>query len=552
MIRDYLTELIIEGVHRIGYLKGVDLPANLIERPKVAAHGDYASNVALTVAKLVGHSPQLVAQDIVRSLQPDPRWVEQVETVPPGFINFRLTRQWLWDSLRGIIKQGAAYGRCDLGGGKRVQIEFVSANPTGPLNVVSARAAAVGDALANILISVGYAVEREYYVNDAGKQVDLLAESVDAAYHRLLGVEMATPEGGYRGGYVEDIAESILDQEDGKCVEMDTAQRRAMFRTIAIKKILNDQKETLGRFRLVYDVWFREGDLRETGALDSVLTKLSERQYVYEQNGATWFRSTLFGDEKDRVLVTSDGQPTYFLADIAYHQNKFERTFERVIDLWGPDHHGHIPRMKAAIEALGYDPAALELKIVQQVNLIQAGQKAKMSKREGRLVSMRELIDEVGVDVARFFFLMRKTRAHLEFDLDLAKEQSDENPVYYVQYGHARICSILRHAEELGVKRPGPETVDLSLLVAEEETALIRKLLAYPEVVERCARSLEPHGLTTYLQEVAAVFHPFYHRHRVVTEDSELTAARLMLVEAVKIVLKNGLSLLGISAPERM
>jgi len=389
-------------------------------------------------------------------------------------------------------------------------------------------------------------------VNDAGRQVDLLAESVDTAYHRLLGIEMPLPEGGYRGSYVEKIATTILERDSTKYVEMDIGERRATFRAAALNWILDEQKQILRRFGLVYDVWFSERELRETGILDSVLTRLSERGYVYNQDGAAWFTSTLFGDEKDRVLVTSDGQPTYFLTDIAYHENKFERGFEKVIDLWGPDHHGHIPRMNAAMEALGHDPGRLELQIVQQVNLIQGGEKAKMSKREGRLVSMEELIEEVGVDAARFFFLMRRTSAHLDFDLDLAKEQSDENPVYYVQYAHARICSILRHAEETGVRRRGLDRGALSRLTADEETALIRILLIYPEVIEKCAASRDPHGLTAYLQEVAAAFHPFYHRHRVVTEDAELTTARLVLVEAVRLVLSNGLSLLGISAPEQM
>ena len=550
-MRDYLTKLIAQGVHRVEYLKDIPLPKTLIEKPKIAEHGDYASNIALAIAKLVGRPPQSIAQDIVASLQPDPQWIDRVDVVSPGFINFRLTNEWLWDGLRRIHEEGTAYGRIDLGKGKSVQIEFVSANPTGPLNVVSARAAAVGDALANILTSVGYTVEREYYVNDAGRQMDLLTESVDAAYHRLLGIEVPTPDDGYHGEYIEGLARIIL-KGDGKYVKMDASERKTIFRTLILEEILKSQRECLEQFRLVYDVWFSERELRETGALDNVLSKLSKDGYVYERDGAIWFTSTNFGDEKDRVLVMSNEQPTYFLSDIAYHQNKYERGFEWIIDLWGPDHHGHIARMKAAMEALGYEPETLELKIVQQVNLLQAGEKSKMSKREGRLVSMNELINEVGVDVARFFFLMRKTNAHLDFDLDLAREHSDENPVYYIQYAHARICSILRHADESGHPRPELEDTDVSLLDAEEELNLIRKLLTYPEVVERCTHSLEPQGLTAYLHEVASDFHPFYHHHRVLTENHELTAARLVLVEAVKLVLKSGLSLFNISAPEKM
>lgn len=551
-MRDYLTKLLLQGIHRIDYMKGVSLPHSLIERPKTDVHGDYASSIALAVARQVKRSPQNIARDIVAHLPSDPKWIDQVDIVAPGFINFRLTKQWLWHALRGILEEGSVYGRAHLGGGKKVQLEFVSANPTGPLNVVSARAAAVGDALAHILTSVGYRVEREYYVNDAGRQMDLLVASVDAAYHRLQGIDVSPPEGGYHGDYIEGVARRILDEDNGKYVNMTPPERQATFRDLVLEKILDNQRECLKRFRLRYDVWFREQELRESDALDDVLSRLRDGGYVYENDGATWFRSTGFGDEKDRVLVTSDGHPTYFLSDIAYHRNKFERGFEWIIDLWGPDHHGHITRMKAAMEALGYDPGALELRIVQQVNLLQAGEKAKMSKREGRLVSMEAFIEEVGVDVARFFFLMRKTSAHLDFDIDLAKRQSEENPVYYIQYAHARICSILRHADESEAGTARAEDVSMTLLDTEEELTLVKRLLMYPEVIERCAASLEPQGLTAYLQEVASDFHPFYHRHRVVTENGDLTAARLMLVEAVKLVLRNGLSLLGISAPEKM
>lgn len=551
-MKTYLKTLIIDGAKQVDSLADIDFPKLLIERPKDPAHGDYASNIGLAAAKVARRAPQQIAQDIVEKLQPEPKWIESVEIVPPGFINFRLTKEWLWESLRELIQSGEAFGRWQFGAGRKVQIEFVSANPTGPLNVVSARAAAVGDALANLLQMVGYDVSKEYYVNDAGKQMDLLVQSVDVAYQRLLGHEVELPEGGYKGSYIEDIAVAIHDGEEEPFPENDDTERRNKFRDIVLKNILHEQEETLRQFRLVYDIWFSERSLHESDALDHVLETLSSSGYLFQQDGATWFRSSRFGDEKDRVLITSEAQPTYLLGDIAYHQNKFTRGYQWVIDLWGPDHHGHIPRMKAAMEALGYDPNALELKIVQQVNLLQGGEKAKMSKREGRLVSMKELIGEVGVDAARFFFLMRKTSAHLDFDLDLATAQSDENPVYYVQYAHARICSILRHAEESGLVGSPLDQTDLSLLAAEEEITLIKKLLVYPEVVESCARNLEPHSLTTYLQEVAGTFHPFYHQHRVVIDDAALMAARMKLIEAVRIVLRNGLSLLGISAPEQM
>ena len=544
--------MIVAGARAIDYLQGIDLPDHHIERPKMTAHGDYASNIGLVVATLVRRPPQEIARDIAARLDLDPLRIEKVEVVPPGFINFYVTTQWLQKSLNEIIQADVDYGRSASGERRHVQVEFVSANPTGPLNVVSARAAAVGDALANILQSTGHDVSREYYVNDAGRQMDLLALSVEAAYLRLLGYAADGPEGGYKGGYIEDMAATIRDREGDALSTLALEDRRDRFRQMVLNEILEHQKETLGQFRLVYDTWFSESTLRQSGALDQVVRKLSEANAVYQQDGATWFASTRFGDEKDRVLITSEGQPTYFLADIAYHVNKFERGFEWVIDLWGPDHHGHIARMKAAMKALGYDPRALELKIVQQVNLLQGGEKAKMSKREGRLVTMRELIAEVGVDAARFFFLMRKTSAHLDFDLDLATSQSEENPVYYVQYAHARICSILRHAGAAQADAVVTPAGDVSLLTSAEEISLIRHLVMYPEAVESSARNLEPHGLTTYLQDVAGAFHPFYHQHRVVTGAAALTAARLTLVQAVRIVLRNGLSLLGISAPEQM
>ena len=388
-MRDYLTELLTEGIQGVDYLKEVVLPENLIERPKMAAHGDYASNVALVLAGQVHRSPQDIAQDIVAHLRPDRARVDEVDVVPPGFINFRVTKEWLWTSLRGVLEQGAAYGRSDRGRGGKVQLEFVSANPTGPLNVVSARAAAVGDVLANLLASVGYEVEREYYINDAGRQMDLLTESVYVVYHRLLGIEKPMPEDGYHGAYIEDVAKSILNEESEKYVEKDDNERRALFRPLILARVLKNQRKTLEQFRVGYDVWFSEKELRESGALDRVLARLSEGGYIYDRDGATWFTSTGFGDEKDRVLVMSDGRPTYFLSDIAYHQNKFERGFEWVIDLWGPDHHGarmHFPAEQDRVRTMKgtsrfkmrLDPSNLGVMLRRKFDYLYPNQRAKV------------------------------------------------------------------------------------------------------------------------------------------------------------------------------
>lgn len=552
MIKDYIAKTIKKSLEEIDYLRGVEFQEIALERPRVASHGDLSTNIAMVLAPQVKMPSWEIAQDIVARLRFDPKLVTESQVAGPGFINFRLGRDWLYHSLLEIIELGGEYGRQNLGKSRRVQVEFVSANPTGPLNVVGARAAAVGDALANLLEAIGYQVEREYWVNDAGNQIRLLAESIDARYHQLLGIEVAFPEDGYHGEYIEDIAREIIIAHGRKYLDMPLDRRLEEFREIALKTIIENQRRVLEGFGVHFDVWFSEQELRETGALEEALDLLTEKGHVYEHDQALWFKSTLFGDEKDRVLVTKDGQSTYFLADIAYHRDKFQRGFNRIIDLWGPDHHGHITRMYAAMKALGYPNDFLEVKIVQQVNLFQEGRKVKMSKRTGKLVSMEELIDEVGADVARFFFLRRRMNSHLGFELDLAKEQSEENPVYYVQYAHARVCSLIRYARERGVPPPRASEADLSLLDSEEEVELIKRLASFPEKIERSGLSLGPHPLTTYLQEVAGSFHRFYHRHRVVTNQPELTAARLVLAEATKIVLNNALTILGISSPEKM
>ncbi|RMF66583.1 MAG: arginine--tRNA ligase, partial [Calditrichaeota bacterium] len=418
--------------------------------------------------------------------------------------------------------------------------------------VVSARAATVGDVLANLFAAVGFDISREYYVNDAGRQIRLLGMSVSARYMELLGKPEPFPEEGYHGEYIRDLAQAFIQEHGEQFVSMSQEQRWQEFSQLALERILASQKRVLEKYRLKFDTWFRESELRDKKAHMRVFEKLSQKGHVYEKDGAQWFRASAFGDEKDRVLITREGEPTYFLVDIAYHVDKYERGFHKLYDLWGPDHHGYIDRMKAALRALGYPEGSFEVNIIQQVNLLRGGEVVKMSKRAGKIIEMEELIDEVGVDVARFFFLARRSQSPLDFDMDLAKQTSEENPVFYVQYAHARICNIIKHADEQGNPLPTAADADLGLLTQPEEVALMKKLVEFPEVVSGAARALEPHRLPNYLQELAATFHRFYHQCRVVTEDRELTKARLLLVEATRQVLANALRLLGINAPERM
>ncbi|MCK4597477.1 arginine--tRNA ligase, partial [bacterium] len=470
----------------------------------------------------------------------------------PGFINFTYGSRYLWDQLLEIHGQEKNFGKSELGKGQKVQVEFVSANPTGPLNVVSARAAAVGDSMANILQATGHYVEREYYVNDTGAQVRRLAESVEIRYRQLLGESVELPDDAYHGEYLIDLARELIDQVGIEYLSLPPAETREKIRHQALHKLVTAQQNDLKQFGVTYDVWMSERNLKKSGVLEEVLALLTEGGHIYEREGAVWFRSSDFYDEEDRVLIKEDGEATYFLMDIGYHKNKLDRGFHRIIDLWGPDHHGYVPRMRSAVEALGIDASRLDLRIIQQVNLLRGGKPVKMSKRAGSIITMRELVKEVGTDVARFFFLMRRLESHLDFDMDVAVEQSEENPVYYVQYAHARISSILKHAKDQGVTLPAIEDVKLSLLNKKEELDLIKEIILLPEVILGAARSLEPHRLTVYLRDVATAFHLFYHKYRVVTDNAGLTVARLALIKATQVVLKNALKLIGISAPTHM
>ena len=521
------------------------------ETPRDTRFGDIATNVAMLLARVLQKNPREIARQLIENVNWDSLFIESVNIAGPGFINFVVSKSYLQGYLSEILVRGEEnFGKSHAGAGKRIQIEFVSANPTGPLNVVSARAASVGDTMVNIMNHVGYEAKREYYVNDAGRQVRLLGTSVSSRYCELLGVKEPFPEEGYHGDYVTDLAREIINQYGDRFLAMSHEERVDKLKTIALRMILADQKRVLEDFRVHFDRFFHESELRASNAEEEVLSILEQKNLTYKKDGALWFRASAFGDEKDRVLMTQKGEPTYFFVDVAYHKSKFDRGFEKAIDLLGPDHHGYIPRMRAALLALGFPEEAFDVKIIQQVNLFRGGQVVKMSKRAGQIVTMRELVDEVGVDAARFFFLMRRISTPLDFDIDLAKKQTDENPVYYVQYAHARIANILRFGEERGVSYN--PNCDLSLLVEPEEMALIKKMMDFPDLLVRIVRNFEPNILTQYLQELAETFHRFYHDHRVISDDQALSEARIALSLAVKIVLATGLRVMGISAPEKM
>lgn len=543
---DYIKNIVEAALKRIFQTQA----EVVIERPRQESFGDFATTVAMGLARTLKMAPRRIAESLVAALEDEQRLLESISIDGPGYINFTLSTPYWHTLLRAVLAAGEHYGEATWGNGQKRQVEFVSANPTGPLNVVSARAAAVGDVIASLFEKVGYYAEREYYINDAGRQVRLLGASVSARYMALFGEDEAMPEDGYQGDYIIDLAKEIQAEHGGAFVGLEKEKRIEKITEIALARMIARQKQAMAAYRVHYQRWFRESDLRKQNLHMQVLEKLRDRGMVYEKDGATWFRSTTYGDEKDRVLITSEGEPTYFLVDIAYHEDKYARGFEWLLDLWGPDHHGYIPRMKAAMVALGHSEDSFQVRIIQQVNMLRAGEVVKMSKRAGNIIEMAEVVEEVGVDAARFFFVMRRLDSPLDFDIELAKKQSDENPVYYVQYAHARLFNILEYAREHDL-HVNPE-VDLTPLAEKEEIGLIKKLAEYPEVISRAASLLEPHRLTTYLLELAATFHSFYQRHRVVSEDRELSQARLLLVAATKLVINNALALLKITAPERM
>ena len=542
-MKEVFSRLIAGALSRLGI--PYDGPI-VIERPRQEQHGDFSTTVAMMLAKKLGRNPRELATDIVGNLKTDPELVARVEIAGPGFINIAFTERFYQAQLGRVISEGERFGRSESGRGVRVQVEFVSANPTGPLTVGHGRGAVYGDTVARLLEWTGHQVEREYYFNNAGRQMRILGDSVRLRYLELLGESVQFPEDYYQGEYIREIARHIFEAE-GDRLRAEPAEGK--FKAQAEADIFLDIRSTLKRLGIEFNSFYNEHSLYTDGKIDEVIAEFRAQGLVYEQEGALWFKSTAFGLEKDKVIVKSTGEPTYRLPDIAYHREKFARGYDLMIDVFGADHIATFPDVLAGIQALGLDPQKVKVLIHQFVTIVQGGEVVKMSTRKANFITLDELIDEVGGDVVRYFFLMRTITSHLNFDLGLAKEASDENPVYYLQYAHARISSILRYADEQGVALSAS---DLGLLRTPEELALMRTVLRFPDMVESCALTHEPHRLAEYLHELAGVFHGFYHAHRVVTEDRSLSAARLSLVRSVQIVFKNGLTVLGIGAPDQM
>ena len=526
------------------------IPGFGVGAPREKSHGDFATNIAMLMAKEAKKAPRQIAEIIVEALEIEDTYVKKVEIAGAGFINFHLNADWLRQILPVVLEMDTKYGTSSYGKGKKIQVEFVSANPTGLLHMGNARGAALGDSIANLLKAAGYGVSKEYYINDTGNQIENLGKSLESIYLQRHDIDAPFPEEGYHGEDLKDTVDKFITKYGNKYIDTAGDLRRESLIEFALSEKLTHIREVLESFGVKYDVWFSEQSLHDSGELEKTISKLKDNGYVYEKDEALWFKSSQFGDEKDEVLVRTNGIPTYFAADIAYHKNKFERGFDQVINIWGADHHGHVNRMKGSMEALGYNPKQLHIIIMQLVRLFRGGEIVRMSKRSGQYVTLQELIEEVGEDAARYFFVMRSADSHLDFDLDLAKSQSQENPVYYVQYAHARICSILRQAREAGLLTDGQP--NYALLTEEVELDLIRKIIELPETVTGAAKALEPHRLTTYAHELASNFHSFYAKCRVLSDDKELEQARLALVNAVRITLRNVLYIIGIKAPERM
>lgn len=554
-IKAYLEETIVSALKEAkeqGRINFNIIPDFLIEVPREKGHGDFACNIAMLMAREARMAPRQIAETILQMIDLKKlRHVEKIESAGPGFINIFLSNDWLYDIPELLVKLGEKYGFNGQGRGK-VQVEFVSANPTGNLHMGNARGGAIGDTLANILQRAGYLVEREFYINDAGNQIEIFTDSLEARYFQLTGHDVQFPENGYAGKDLVDTVKNIISRYGESLATMSREERRKIIVESALKEKIEYIRDTLEEFGINYDVWFSEKSLHDSGEIDSITEYLEEKGYIYENEGAWWFKSTLFGDEKDEVVIRANGLPTYFAADIAYHKNKFDRGFDWVINVWGADHHGHIARMKGAMQAMGYDPARLDVLLMQLVRLYRGGNIVRMSKRTGTTVSLDELIEEVGRDAARFFFVMRSPDSHLDFDLELARQKSQENPVYYVQYAHARICSIFRQAAAAGIEVPPVNGVDSSILMEEEELLILRKIADFPEEISIAARTLAPQRIARYVLDLAGLFHSFYNHHRVLNENQTLQDARLLLMYITRTTIKNALDVLGVSAPEQM
>lgn len=552
-MREQLTKLIQEAIHEIPMPfseNRFDLPI-VFTVPKNETYGDYATNLAMTMAKAMKQSPMKIAEALAERIPTEPDWLEKIEVIKPGFINFFLKDKALQDRLPLIINQKEAFGQSQWGKGQKVQIEFVSANPTGPLHIGHGRGAALGGALINLLKATGHEVSAEYYLNDLGTQMETLGRSIQARFKELKGGVGLFPENGYKGEYIKDIAAEILKKNSSKAVD-ESALDVSYFSQYGQQAILKDIRKDLETFGIQFDHWFSEESLVREGLVENLIQSMKDKGLFYQAEGALWFKSSAFGDEKDRVVVRANGALTYFASDMAYHLQKFDRGFHRLIDIWGADHHGYVPRLKAALKSLGHDPKALTVILVQLVTLVRKGKPVAMSTRAGEFITLREVLDEVGKDAARYIFLTRRSDSPLDFDLDLAKKQSNENPVYYVQYAHARACSLLAVAQSQGFTIDNLDVKMVHLLTLPEERRLCKHLTEYPEEVNQAAMKLEPHRIPFYLGELAAQFHHYYNHHRIIQDNRELSQARLILSLAIKTVIKNALHILGVSAPQKM
>jgi len=543
----------IEAAIQRGELNISAVPEIMLEEPREKEHGDFATNAAMVLAKEAKKAPRQIAEVIVKNLSKENTYIDKVEVAGPGFINFKLKHEWLYHTLELIEKEKECYGKVNIGHGKRVQVEFVSANPTGPMHIGNARGGAIGDTLGEVLKWAGYYVEKEFYINDAGNQIDKFGKSLEARYLQTFGMDVEVPEGGYLGQDIVEHAENFKEIYGDKYLNASPEERQKALVEYALEKNITRMKKDLEDFGIKFDVWFSEKSLYDNGDIEDTIKYFKESGNTYESEDALWFKATKYGVEKDEVLVRNNGIPTYFTGDVAYHRNKFVvRGFDKVIDIWGADHHGHVPRMKGAMAALGLDPDALEIIIMQLVRLVKGGQITRMSKRKGQSYSLADLVEEVGKDAARFFFNLRSADTHFEFDLDLAVEKSNENPVYYVQYAHARICSILEQLANEGITIGEVSWANLGVLKEEAELELIKKMAYFPEEIIMSAQTLDPSKITRYVLELAALFHTFYNSCRVKGAPEDLMKARMVLIDCTRIVIKNCFDILGISAPERM
>ncbi|PTI37205.1 arginine--tRNA ligase [Mammaliicoccus vitulinus] len=550
-IIDQVKETLIEEI-KASILKAelVDsVPEIKIETPKDPTNGDYASNIAMVLTKLARKNPREIANQIVENLDTTKANVKKVEIAGPGFINFYLDQQYLTDIIKTALTKGEAFGKSEARKNESIIVEYVSANPTGDLHIGHARNAAVGDTLSNILNAAGYDVTREYYINDAGKQIENLAHSIEARYHQALGLDAELPEDGYYGKDIISIGKDLAEKHP-EIKDQPKDERIKTFRKLGLDYEMVKLKQDLADFNIHFDNWFSETSLYETNKISVVLDKMTALGFTYEQDGATWLKTTEFGDDKDRVLIKQDGTYTYFLPDIAYHYDKVDRGYDKLINLFGADHHGYINRLNASLETFGVDSKRLEIQIMQMVRLLQDGVEVKMSKRTGNAITLRDIMDEVGNDAARYFLTMRSPDTHFDFDMELAKKKSQDNPVYYAQYAHARISSIIRQAEEKGITID--QNVDLSSISHEKSYDLLKKIAEFEPMIIGAAESRSPHRITNYIQDLAAQFHKFYNAEKVLTDDIDKTKAHLALIEAARITLRNALALIGVSAPESM